>query len=601
MPATFVEQATRFLNTANKATLAKALNRCSSRKRANEIISSLTGIAGFLSNDDDWTSFRSLVASKGPDSLQDAIQEYGDFQTPLSLAKTVCEQLFQLGHRPTLLLEPTCGRGNFILAALNTFPSLRRVYGLEIQESYVTECKSNLLAHLLNAPDLKREIHIKQGNIFDDSAFSEFSDLSGEQILILGNPPWVTNTMLSGLNSSNLPAKSNFKGRTGLDAITGKSNFDICEFILLQLIRNFSRTKASIAMLCKNIVVRNLVEATKAQDLPISNLRAFTFDAGKEFNVACDASLFVADITGKKRSHTCSATELRNSKTVRPKTFGWVEENFVADVEGYVHTKHIEGISPLVWRQGIKHDCAEIMELEFENGRLQNGKGEVVDVETDRVFPLAKSSDLKLPIISKLRKFVVVPQNFIGEDTNRLQRTNPRLWKYLSSHAPAFAARKSSIYKDKPPFSIFGVGDYSFKPYKVAMSGMYKSSTFSLLLPIEGKPAMLDDTCYLLGFDALEPTLISLALLNSEHVQEFLRSIIFLDSKRPYTKGLLMRIDLRKVASLMPRQQISDYLLRIGAPQHDFEELDLEFFKQSQPLQSQALLAMEQVASYSSK
>jgi len=42
-------------------------------------------------------------------------------------------------------------------------------------------------------------------------------------------------------------------------------------------------------------------------------------------------------------------------------------------------------------------------------------------------------------------------------------------------------------------------GSLFFKPYKVAISGLYKSSHFSLLLPVDGKPVMLDDTCYLLG------------------------------------------------------------------------------------------------------
>ena len=47
-----------------------------------------------------------------------------------------------------------------------------------------------------------------------------------DQILILGNPPWVNNSTLLGLDSDNLPEKVNFKGLKGLDAMTGASNFD---------------------------------------------------------------------------------------------------------------------------------------------------------------------------------------------------------------------------------------------------------------------------------------------------------------------------------------------------------------------------------------
>src|SRR5439155_23931629 len=308
------------------------------------------------------------------------------------------------------------------------------------------------------------------------------------EVLVVGNPPWVTNTTLSALDSTNLPTKSNFKKHAGLDAITGKSNFDIAEFILLQLVRRFTKSRATVAMLCKNTVIRNLVAATKDQALPIGNLRAFAFDAAKEFGVAADASLFVADITNELRAKTCKLTGLREGIT--PREFGWVGENFVSDVARYRKVRQIEGVSSIVWRQGIKHDCAEVMELRGEDGHWRNGAGEQVNVEYDRIFPLAKSSDLKVHVVTSLRKAVIVPQEAIGDDTTWLKRANPRLWKYLSAHAAFFSARRSGIYKGKLPFSIVGVGDYSFKLYKVAICGLYKSSHFSLLLPVEGKLVM---------------------------------------------------------------------------------------------------------------
>jgi hypothetical protein len=496
-----------------------------------------------------------------------------------------------LGYRPKALVEPTCGKGNFIIAALETFPSIRKVFALEIQERYVTECKARLLAALLSRPELKREIQIQQGNIFAEALTPSFLQFSEGEVLILGNPPWVTNTALSALDSTNLPAKSNFKKHAGLDAITGKSNFDIAEFILLQLIRGFTISHATIAMLCKNTVIRNLVEATKEQALPISNLQAFTFDAAKEFGVAADASLFVADITNDLGPKTCTVTGLREDTPSR--VFGWVGKHFVADAARYKQVREIEGVSSVVWRQGIKHDCAEVMELTQENGQWRNGAGELVDIEHDRIFPLAKSSDLKAHVVTSLRKAVIVPQEAIGEDTHWLKEANPRLWKYLSAHAPSFNARRSVIYKDKPPFSIFGVGDYSFKPYKVAMSGLYKSSHFSLLVPVDGKPVMLDDTCYLLGFDSLGKAAVALGLLNSEPVQDLLKAIVFPDSKRPYTKDVLMRVDLHKVASLISATSIRNYLSKLPGPELDFAGVDFEFFSSRELVEEQTMFMME--------
>ena len=91
---------------------------------------------------------------------------------------------------------------------------------------------------------------------------------------------------------------------------------------------------------------------------------------------------------------------------------------------------------------------------------------------------------------------------------------------------------------------MFGVGDYSFAPYKVGVSGFYKKPLFSLLTA--DKPVMTDDTSYFLSFDNYDDAYTMMLLLNSQPVQEYLTSIAFLDSKRPYTVKLLSRVDLKK-------------------------------------------------------
>ncbi len=58
---------------------------------------------------------------------------------------------------------------------------------------------------------------------------------------------------------------------------------------------------------------------------------------------------------------------------------------------------------------------------------------------------------------------------------------------------------------------------------------------------------MLDDTCYFIGFDDLEEAEIIWSLLQSEDTKNFLKSLIFSDSKRSITKDLLMRIDIVQI------------------------------------------------------
>lgn len=40
--------------------------------------------------------------------------EFGDFQTPLELAKRVCQKLNELGVSPVTVIEPTCGLAHLL-------------------------------------------------------------------------------------------------------------------------------------------------------------------------------------------------------------------------------------------------------------------------------------------------------------------------------------------------------------------------------------------------------------------------------------------------------------------------------------------------------
>ena len=333
-----------------------------------------------------------------------------------------------------------------------------------------------------------------------------------------------------------------------MDAMTGKSNFDIGEFVLLRMLDLFSEHQGRLAMLCKNAVIKNVVEILPKRQFRISNLRAFQIDAGREFDVGVEASLFVMDMGVSNSAFTCQVATLDKPYCVT-RRFGWLDEKFVSDIEGYQSISGLDGESPLVWRQGLKHDCARVMELNTQDGLLVNGNKEVVDVEDEQVYWLLKSSDLRSFEVEQARKKVIVTQHRLGTDTSNLQKDAPKLWEYLVRNSEYFERRRSRIYRGKSRFSIFGIGEYAFKKYKVAISGLYKEPWFSLVPPIENRPVMLDDTCYFLGFDTYPDALFTASLLNSPTIKQFIKSIVFLDAKRPYTKAVLMRIDLAQAAS----------------------------------------------------
>jgi hypothetical protein len=127
-------------------------------------------------------------------------------------------------------------------------------------------------------------------------------------------------------------------------------------------------------------------------------------------------------------------------------------------------------------------------------------------------------------------------------------RTAPRTWRYLEAHRDLFQARKSSIYSGRAPFALFGIGDYAFAPWKVAVSSMHRKPRFALIGPVAGKPALFDDTCYFLPFEEESEARAVAEILNSQTCQQFLASLIFEDAKRPITVELLQRLNLGALA-----------------------------------------------------
>jgi hypothetical protein len=471
--------------------------------------------------------------------------EFGDWQTSLDLALQVCKLLKETGVNPKVIIEPTCGKGNFILAALQIFEDIEDVYGIEIYKPYIDELEKGLQQYYIaNSNKSKPTIHLYNQSIFKFDFDEIENDLRDREILVLGNLPWVTNSKLGTIGSDNLPTKTNFKNLGGLDAMTGKSNFDIAESICYQLINFLIGKKAHISLLLKNSVVKNILFRQEKFPISISNIQQYNIDAKREFGASVAACLFYC-LVDEKYSKCCGIKDFYTRDKLQK--YGWVNEKFVSDVESYKDNLFIDGESQLEWRSGIKHDCSKVMELTFDGSKYVNGYGEMVDIEEDLVYPLLKSSDIKEEIISSTKKYVIVTQQSPSDDTRFIRFKYPKTYSYLLSHSKELDNRASRVYKRRPRFCMFGIGEYSFKPYKIAVSGLYKKINFSIITPINNKSVMVDDTCYILGFDTLEEAKMIQELLNTKQVQEFIKSIVFTDAKRVVNKELLMRIDLLKL------------------------------------------------------
>jgi hypothetical protein len=299
-------------------------------------------------------------------------------------------------------------------------------------------------------------------------------------------------------------------------------------------------------MLCKTMTARKVLRHFWKTDGGREGSRLFHIDAKAEFNVAVDACLF---FTTGKRSDDRVAMVYADLDTASASTrFGFIDGDLVSDIDAYqAHKKLDGGSSTYTWRSGVKHDAAKVMEFTRNGQKLINGFGEAVEIEEDYVFPLLKSSDLGNGRIV-IRRAVLVTQRHTGDDTTEIEQKAPKTWKYLMRHKEILDGRKSSIYRDRPRFSVFGIGPYSFAPWKIAISGFYKNISFVIVPPCNERPVMVDDTCYLIPCQSRDEAELLFDLLSSDAALEFINSLVFTDAKRPITIDVLRRLSLVELA-----------------------------------------------------
>ncbi|NMF82759.1 N-6 DNA methylase [Nodosilinea sp. P-1105] len=474
--------------------------------------------------------------------------QFGDFQTPDELANLAIRVLKKRHDlNPDIIIEPTCGKGAFLRASLHEF-KYSKVVGFDINEEYVEEARKSL----------SRKFESNNVDIYVEDFFGmnwgSFLASSPGYILIVGNPPWVTSSELSILNSKNLPSKSNFQSRRGIEAITGSSNFDISEWMLLQHIEWLSKREGTIALLCKHSVARKVIQQARVKLGNRFSVSIYLIDTKAFFGASVEACFFVLSTNNNSSVNKSPSSDCKVYRDLESNQILYVigerDGLILKDTKKYEKWKHLSGQNlKYIWRSGIKHDCSKVMELEqVEDGFFLNGMRRKYFLEKEYIYPLLKSSDIGNARIESCRKFVLVTQRLVGEDTGIIKDKAPNTWQYLLEHDELLKKRKSSIYKNKPPYSIFGVGDYSFKKWKVAISSLYKKLDFYLVGPIENKPVMLDDTVNFLSFETEKEAEFVHGILTSKQSLEFLDSMIFWDNKRPITIEILKRLSLHSVA-----------------------------------------------------
>jgi len=442
------------------------------------------------------------------------VDPLGDFQTPAALAIQVVQRLARLWGEPGSVVEPTCGRGVFLQSAAARFPGVS-LLGVEANSSHV-EIARQTGAQIVQADAFAVDWEVLLAGL-------------PEPIWVVGNPPWVTASALGTVGAINGPARSN-PGLKGFDALTGAANFDLSEWLLLHLAQVLRDRDARIGLLCKTSTARRVLGQVCAEGL-------WRLDARRWFEVSVAAGLFAC------RPGPPAVCPVFDSLDASGPAIHWTMAS--EGVRAGDGAPELEVQSDPAWRSGLKHDCAAVMELRRVDGGWKNRAGRSVSIEPERRAPFAKASDLHHG--RSVHRAIVLTQRHPSEDTAALERTSPRTWAYLLEHAERLDARRSRVWRGRPRFGLFGVGPYSFAPWKVAVSGLHEALHFRVLGPVDGQPVLLDDTSYFLPYTTEQAARDALARLQHPRTRAFLAARTFPDAKRKITARRLQRLDLSRV------------------------------------------------------
>jgi predicted RNA methylase len=158
-----------------------------------------------------------LERASGPD----ARRRLGAWDTPRPLADALCSlALEELGRRPELVLDPTCGTGHFLIAAADRLLAdgltpgqvCERLVGIDVDPGAVATARASLAAwaHRNGAdPRTADAADLRVG----DALGAPLADLIGRIDLVVGNPPFLAQT--ASATARDAAARSALRDRFG--------------------------------------------------------------------------------------------------------------------------------------------------------------------------------------------------------------------------------------------------------------------------------------------------------------------------------------------------------------------------------------------------
>ena len=490
----------------------------------------------------------------------------GEYYTPRGIAELAVDSIdCDLGD--SRVLDPGCGAGIFLAAAidakrsvLDTTPAetvdriVGSVVGIDLNPVAVKTAK---LAYLLAVADLLTETERDRLSVpvFLTDALGLTRDdeirFRGEPAdttfdALVGNPPWIPWERLPSTIKDawrrEYVTDLGLKPHDGVEARLGHSNDDVSVPYAFTCIHRYLREGGEAAFVLKRGLVRGpagtVLRRLRVGDRRLRLRRVHDFAALDPFpDAGAGAALYAFTADGEPEMPVpttvwrandggtvsfASAAALRDSAaTVETELVPLDDEDWTTAWVRADLAREAQGACAHEIRHGLKDDAAAVFGLD---------RDDLAAVETARVFPYLRSRHVRKFGLTG-HDLRLVPADRAGEDNEaELRERYPGTYDYLATHRETLLDR-SSAWLDRGPFyTQFGLGPYTWAPYKVVWCRLGFKPDFAVAstrsdADLGEKTVVPGDHYMFVATDDRREAHFLCALLNSAPYQRTLRTL----------------------------------------------------------------------------
>ena len=432
-------------------------------------------------------------------------RQLGEYYTPNGVAELSVGELGVDDHESETFLDPGCGSGVFLAACIDAkLDALGddrdpdelvelvtdTVYGIDLNPVAVKSAKLRYLLALGPVLEDSGIARLELPVFLTDSLRLTRDDrirFGGERVELcvdhlVGNPPWIT---WGALSESVREAwreryveELNLLPHRGVETRLGHVNDDISVPFVWVCIHRYLDSEGQASFVLKRDITKGpagrLLRTQRVNERPVAVRHIHDFNRLRPFSdgVDVDAAVYTlkADIdpgfpvavdswrAASGRPSFTAAGAMRETLTreqtgVRPvdddPASSWVRD----DAE-----RRALGTCEHDIRHGVKDDARAVYSID---------RGQVDELEHDHVFPYIDSKHVvKYGLFG--HDLRLVPMRTANEDNEaELRETCPRTYEYLRSNRQPLDDRSSAWLERGPFYTMFGLGEYTWAPYKV--------------------------------------------------------------------------------------------------------------------------------------